>query len=485
MLAALCAALSSQAQNAPQGGGGQGTQAGSAQRTFEIIVREDADQTNTRGISWEAQQRGLFSLGSDMFTLYRSAVAEKFSNSSTNIISAGINLLYEKLASHRQDWMQAVQKECTYTKNLSMLTEVVDFYREPSTHGALDPTGIVFTGFGCRQYTTAEASSQPMQPTEGGGGQQGAMPPQGGGKAEGAPSDTVPVFYVYCNLRTDSVGRMRIMNHSKFIVEVDSVYFNPFACNLPNDSTAASGSSHIDFDFEKRKDLVFTLTANITSSWMNEAIQVYRDVPLGEFKVTVRIDSAALNKDKVFTYDRNHEDSRKAKEKYITVEGESFIVPRSYVGMKDTISYASLWGTGQYKINMVVSETCSINQEHYMQKDSTSTKQVAQNTDTSGKKSKKQKKQKQKWNDEWKKEWKIIKARQHSSSFWDTVKEQVVSEWKGDEWITTIIEPASSSIISGVSSTLGGDSSTGGGGMGQGGSQSGGTGTPQGTAAPH
>ncbi|MCD7721688.1 MAG: hypothetical protein LUI09_05605 [Prevotellaceae bacterium] len=471
MLATLCAALFSQAQNAPQGGGGGGTQAGSGQRTFEIIVKEDAEQTNTRDINWETQQRGFLSFGSNMFSLYRTAVAEKFSNSSTNIISQGINFLYQKLASHRQDWMQAVQKECTYTKNLAMQTEVVDFYREPSTYGALDPTGIVFTGFGCRQYTTGEASSQTGQPTAVGGGQQGATPPQGGGKAEGTPSDTVPVFYIFCNLLTDDLGQMHIINHGKFMVEVDSIYFNPFACNLPNDSTAATGTGHIDFDFHKRKDLVFTLTANITSSWMNEAIQVYRDVPLGEFKVTVRIDSAALNKAGVFTYDRNHEDSKKAKEKYISVEGESFIVPRSYVGMKDTISYASLWGTGQYKINMVVSESCSINQEFYLEKqDSTATKQMAQGDSKQGKK---QKKQKQKWNDEWKKEWKIIKARQHSSSFWDTVKEQVVSEWRGNEWITTIIEPASSSIISGVTETLGGDSNTNGNGKAGQGNQTG------------
>ncbi len=490
MLLLLSAPLAIYSQGAPQGGGaGEAGGVGGdsqSQRTFEIIVREDPSMTNTRGITWDQQVRGLRGVGADMFSLYRSTVAGKFSSISTSLISAGINFLYDKLSSHRQDWMQAVQKECTYTKKLSMLTEVVDFYKNPSTKGALDPSDIVFTGFGCRQTIckpktqTSEAGKGEQR--EGGAPQGGKSPgedmaaggtPNQGGQA-GADMDTIPVFYVYCSLRTDSVGKQRIIHHSKFEVEVEDIYFNPYACNLPNDSTAG-GTSHIDFNFDRRNNLTFTLTANISSSWMNEAIQVYRDIPLGEFKVTANIDKKDLNDKGVFIYSRKR-DKGTEKEKKVRVEGESFLVPRSYIGTLDTVSYASAWGTGQYKIDMEVSETCSINQDYYMDKDSTN--QHAQNMAAMSQK-KKSKKNQQKWNNNWKEEWKIIKKRQRSSSLWDTVKETVVSEWKGNEWITTIIEPASSTMISSLSNYIGDDTSTnmGGGGNTMGGSDQGGNAT--------
>ncbi len=450
MLLLLCFPMALLAQGEKQG-------LNQGERMFEIIVREDTSMTNTRGIKWEDNNRRL--LTTDLYNLYRSTIAGKITTASTGIISAGINFIYNKIASHRQDWMQAVQKECTYTKQLSMQTEIVDFYKQPSTKGAMDPANIVFDGFGCRQ-TIGDNNSGGIQGemsskgnAQGGllsngdsqGGAQRGMSlevkPQELKQANVSKSDNVSkdVFYIYCSLRTDSIGKQRITNHSKFEVVVDSIYFNPYICNLPNDSTAASQGDHIYFDFAKRSNLTFNLTANVTSSWMNEAIQIYRDVPLGEFKITAKIDEKDVV-DSVFTYSRRL-DKGTRKESNISVTGDCFIVPRSYVGTLDGTAFTSAWGTGQYKIDMQVSESCSINRDFYLEKqeEQQANKQTA-NTENKG--TKNTKKQKEEWNDNWKEEWNIIKKRQKSKSLWDNFYEVVKTEWTGKEWVTMIIEPA-------------------------------------------
>ncbi len=387
---------------------------------------------NTREIKWEPNQRKLF--GSNTFSAYRSQFSDKLTSTSASIITLGINFLYDKLASHRQDWMQAIQKECTYTKKLAMQTEIVDFYKEPSTQGALDPANIVFSGFGCRQFVETNVGDR---------------------------QDTLTVFYIYCNLRTDEIGCQRITNHSKFEVEVDSIYFDPYHSNLPNDSVVDAQNS-IKFDFSKRKDLSLSLTANFTSSWMNEAIQINKDVQLGEFKVNVRIDEEDL-RDSVFTYKRSREaNSRKGQK--VSVTGDCFIVPRSYVGTLDGTAFTNAWGTGQYKLEMQLSESCNINQEYYMEKQT--------QTHASDSNNKKGKKSKEKWNDNWKEEWKIIKKRKTATSLFCNMKDAVVTEWKGKEWITTIIEPISTAITDTSNQIIGG-SSNGGGNSGPSGSSGG------------
>ncbi|MCD8289963.1 MAG: hypothetical protein LUC91_00490 [Prevotella sp.] len=505
MLSLLCISMALSAQEIPSvpatSGGGQEQKSGQntganvnlneGDRMFQIIVREDTSLTNTRGIKWEDNNRRL--LTTDLFNLYRSTLAGKVTTASTGIISAGISFIYSKIASHRQDWMQAVQKECTYTKKLSMQTEIVDFYKQPSVKGAMDPADIVFDGFGCKQ-TIGDKSSNSGNTMQ--NGMTASGNPQVGAATRGisiessqkgatsnvakkSGNSSKDVFYVYCKLRTDSIGIKRITDHTKFEVVVDSISFNPYLCNLPNDSTAASTGDHIDFDFAKRNNLTFTLTANITSSWMNEAIQVYRDVPLGEFKVTAKIDDKYI-KDSVFTYS-SRLDKGTEKEKDISVSGDCFIIPRSYVGTLDGTAFTSAWGTGQYKIEMQVSESCSINRDYYMEKDEeqqagnllalngqqANGQPSAEQASNTGKKETKKKKQKEEWNDKWKEEWNIIKKRQKSKSLWNNLYEVVKTEWTGQEWVTMIIEPALTTLATSGSNLIyeADDEQGGGGGM--------------------
>lgn len=113
--------------------------------------------------------------------------------------------------------------------------------------------------------------------------------------------------------------------------------------------------------------------------------------------------------DSCFTYDcGNIKDTCKLKD--ITLTGESFIVPRSYIGKIDGIR---TWGTGQYKLEMTLSESCRINEDAY--------KVMSKSGEM-------------KWNrDAWHNEWKIIKKRQRyakEKEVWHKGVEKMVMKWK-------------------------------------------------------
>lgn len=220
-------------------------------------------------------------------------------------------------------------------------------------------------------------------------------------------------------MRTDSIGRMRMLNHSKFEVYVDSLRFNFALCDLPNDSLGTDISTRIPFSFEKRKDLKFIVRADITSSWITQAMQVYNDQPLGSFEIVASIDPDKLDSRGIFTYSSsNAADSAKR----VSVKGDCFLVPRSYVGSNDMHTASDSWGTGQYKVEMQIAETCRINPDYYM---------------TDGK-----------WDkDIWGPEWKLISKRKPSKPAWRSVLEVVGVQYAGSNWISTLLEPTKTVII--------------------------------------
>lgn len=370
------------------------------QRRFTMTVREDSTGHANRQVELRsaitARERGVMD---QIFSLYRKTAAGRFSSAAGNLVNFGANTLYNTLRSHRKDWMEAVKKENLYLKNLKMQTDIVDFYKEGSQQGPLDPASLAFDGFGCRQIIQLINEEGKQEEHE--------------------------VFNVSCSLRDDDIGMKRIVNHTKFEVQVDSVYFDPWLCNLPNDSLT-NPANRIEFDFDKRTNLTFTLTASITSSWMTEAMQIFKDQPLGEFRVTVRIRKEDLDEDGIFRYVRGKEAD---KNKQVVVVGESFMVPRSYVGTVDGRQYSdSAWGTGQYRVDMNVCESCQINEPYYLHP-------------TEGQK------HAQKWNKKWKHEWKKIRSRRASGAAWRDMQDIITSGWANGAWVTTIIEPISSTYI--------------------------------------
>lgn len=334
-------------------------------------------------------------IGSLIFNTYRGFAADKAASVASSTIDMGISLIYNTLRSHRGDWMKAIEKESRFSIALDMTEEISDFYMRPSDQGALSVQDIAFRGFSCSQYLSR-------------------------GDNDKGPE----VFNVELQLDTTEAGILRMIQHSKFQMKVKKIRFNPYLCEIPNDSTYEEDLK-IPFDFKKRKNLVVSLHTVLKSSWVNEAIIFSKDQVLGEFDLEIKI-TPDMMQDSCFTYDcENIKDTCKLKN--ITLTGESFIVPRSYIGKIDG---TRTWGTGQYKLEMTLNESCRINEEAY--------KVMGKNG-------------KMKWDrDAWYSEWKIIKKRQkhaREKEVWHKDIEKMTMKWKNGQWITEIISPCTNILI--------------------------------------
>jgi len=381
-----------------------------AQRKYKIIVENErsakvVQKTNEQLLalqesSRDESQRGL--LVDLLWQGFTSAFKQKTVNASSNLVSLGLNYVTEAFKSDREKWYQRAQKECFYNQKLSSESKIDDFYALPSTKGAMDPENLKFEGFGCKNYIEV------------------------GNTREG-----VGVFYIFCKIRRDSVGLRHIINHSKFLVEIDSLLINPRYCNLPNDS---SGSADSRFSFEKRDNLRLELKVRFYSSWINQATMIANDQQLGEFTVNVEVDKNKLNKDGYFVYNKNDKDFKEL----VSIDGDCYIVPRSFTGTTDGVSYQPTWGTGQYRIEMEVLEQCSIVDSYYQIRESGNGEAVAYADATPGKK---------KWDKaKWKVEWKEMNTRRKSTPFFKNVWNCIISAFEGSSWVATLTDPATTAL---------------------------------------
>ncbi len=92
---------------------------------------------------------------------------------------------------------------------------------------------------------------------------------------------------------------------------------------------------------------------------------------------------------------------------------------RGYIDMENV---QDSWGTGQYKVEMKVSEVCNINRKYYQSADG-------------------------KDNKEWKKEWAKIKGRKRQPSVWQQLLGVVSTQYKDSKWVTVLTDPAKSAFI--------------------------------------
>ena len=384
-----------------------------AQRKYQILVENERNvqkvqDTNNRLLalqeaSRDEAQRGLF--GDLLWTAYTSVFKQKTVNATSNLFSLGVNYVAEALKSNREKWYRRAQQQCYYNQPLSAETKIDDFYALPSTKGAMDPENLKFEGFGCKNYIEVMDGS----------------------------NEGVGVFYIFCKMRRDSVGLRHIINHSKFMVEIDSLVFNPRYCNLPNDST---GSVDSRFDFEKRDNLRLELKVRFYSSWINQATMITNDQQLGEFVVSVEVDKNKLDDNGLFIYDKNDPDF----EKLVSIDGDCYIVPRSYTGTSDAVNYQPTWGTGQYRIEMEVSEQCKIVDSYYQIRESGNGETVAFADATPGKKI---------WDKaKWKAEWKAMNVRQKGTPFLKNAWKCIVSAYKGTGWVATLTDPVATALYS-------------------------------------
>lgn len=296
---------------------------------YNLFVYQDTCASLKLTDRWEEQVEGLRGRGSrgfldDLFSVTKSSATGLLSTGITGLVSTGVNFVgnlvnYKK--NKKNQWKQAMLKENRFEKTLFMLENLDDFYSSISTTGALDPGSMSFNGFGCLQ-------------TRG--------------------RDTV--LYISCRLDTSEVALSRILRHSKFQLRLDTLVFNPILCDLPNDSTVSFADRH-QFSFSERTNLRLRIDLDVTSSWINQAIQVYNDHPLGNFYIDLPIKEDELDADTVFRYYASQGDRPGCE-----VVGDCFIVPRSYIGVRDAEgNFHDAWGTGQYKMSMTIRETCDIN----------------------------------------------------------------------------------------------------------------------------
>lgn len=391
------------AAQVPNAGDGNGKKKLDAVRRYQILVTNEDTVKNiikfndqVRAMQDMAKDDSKRALGMEILSSVATAFSQKTVDASKGVIGMGIGYLANVIKGDREKWYNLAEQHCHYKHVLSAESTIDDFYAKPSTKGAMDPENLKFNGFGCKSFIEVKDN----------------------------PGTGINVFYVYCKMRRDpEVGIKHIINHSKFLVELDTLIFNPRYCNLPNDST---GSVESRFSFENRKNLTLQLKVRVYSSWMNVATMVIKDQQLGEFTITARIDKSKLNEDGLFIYDRNDPDFQKL----VSIEGDCFIVPRSFTGTTDAQNYSPAWGTGQYRIEMELSENCDIIDDYYY-------KPGDKNSDSG----------KHKWDKtKWGPEWKDLKARRkdikNPKNAWDCI----VDAYRGTGWIATLTEPMTTVI---------------------------------------
>lgn len=307
LLATAC--LHAQQLQGAQRQGGAGKPDKVVYTTFIYTSDDLADQIAQQ--SSEAQSRGYLA---DLFGAAKNATKGMASGYVSSFIDMGVNAigaLFTTRARHQKEWLETVKKENSYQTQINTVSEVNDFYKEPSFDGAMDPKGMTFDGIGCLRKDGADT-----------------------------------LFYISCHIDRSKI--YRIINHSKFELVLDTLIVSPTHSNLPNTAL------NIPYSTRDRKNFALTMDIRLMSSWMNEIVQLQKDQELGHFTIQVPVDERQLDSRGFLRYVR-HGDEPSA----YRVVGESFIVPRSYMGHRDeNDQYRNSWGTGEYKLQITLGETC-------------------------------------------------------------------------------------------------------------------------------
>lgn len=282
-----------------------------------FIYTNDQIADEIQRLSEERKTRGYMG---DLFGASKESVKGIASGYVTSFIDLGVNAIGSLLTRNsrlKEEWEETVKQENVYETQISTVSEVNDFYKETSFDGAMDPKGMRFDGIGCL-------------------------------RKEG--NDTV--FYISCHIDRGKISR--IVNHSKFELALDTLIISPTRSNLPNTLL------NIPFSFEERKDFLLSVSMKLTSSWMNAIVQLQKNQVLGEFLLEIPVDPASLDEKGFFRYVRQEDETPKYK-----ITGESFIVPRSYMGYRgEDGKYKDSWGTGEYKLSIELKETCDVTEQY-------------------------------------------------------------------------------------------------------------------------
>ena len=256
----------------------------------------------------------------DLFTTTKNSMKGIASGYVTSFFDIGVNAigaLVTRNARHKKEWEEAVKKENVFQTVINSVSEMSDFYDDTSFDGAMDPKGMRFNGIGCLR-------------TEG--------------------RDTM--FYISCHI--DRSKLYRIINHSKFELVLDTLVISPQHSNLPNTQLS------IPYSFAERKNFTLSMKITLSSSWMNEIVQLQKNQELGTFTINIPVDQSLLDDSGFLRYMRHEDEAPRYQ-----VMGESFIVPRSYMGFRDERdNFRDCWGTGEYKLSIDIKETCDVTEQY-------------------------------------------------------------------------------------------------------------------------
>lgn len=256
----------------------------------------------------------------DLFNASKESLKGIASGYVTSFIDLGVNAIGSLLTRNarlKEEWEETVKAENIYKTKISTVSEINDFYKEVSFEGAMDPKGMRFDGIGCLRL-----------------------------------EDNDTVFYLSCHIDRSKIDR--IVKHSKFELVLDTLIVSPTHSNLPN--------TYLDlpYSFAERDNFTLSMNIKLISSWMNEIVQLQKNQELGAFVLNVPVDPEELDEKGFLRYVRNRND-----EPVYKIVGESFIVPRSYMGYRDKDdNYKNIWGTGEYKLEIELKETCDVTEQY-------------------------------------------------------------------------------------------------------------------------
>lgn len=301
-----------------------GIDMGAVESAFELDVNpmstESRDKINRAATQYRSATRSVLTdMGRGMLVGGVAAVVD--------VVSTEIINLLEVRSKQKKEWLSMRQRECVFVDSLQSVKGQTDFYGSQSKYGPLDPTDMKFDGFTLRAHRQGHE-----------------------------------VLRVVCHIDTTRLSHMFL--HSKFYLVADTIEFHPYRSFLPNLQRPRGEMSEDErdywntisqFSFAEYGNMNINVKIDVTSSWINELVQVFQDVQLGSFSINIPISENDL-RDSVYVYTREQALARG--QHPIDVTGDCFVVPRSY--MPVSVNNPS-WGTGEYRMKATISERCTYN----------------------------------------------------------------------------------------------------------------------------
>lgn len=320
--------------------------------SWEMTVREMPQDVREAITDKFKDLRGIEDYDRSLIADLGNALGLGFTSAVVDMVFTETYNLAQYKKKQKQEWMRMIQNENNYTDSITNIKGINDFYASKSHKGALDPSDINFNGVEIRGMR-----------------------------------DGQEVIYMACSIDRDKLDHL--FRHSKFNLVLDTLAFNPYVCHLPN--VTANGITTMEeikkgksdvrgdvsvitrpgiggngFSFEERNDLKIAVDFSLYSSWINQLVQMHKNVELGNFSFEVSIPDTIIG-----TYNYSRRDilnelmklpEGKQRDSFlaaniIPINGDSFVVPRSYMPL-DT--GRPMWGTGEYNIKVKVRESCRL-----------------------------------------------------------------------------------------------------------------------------